>query len=753
MSSSSLRKYATGAAGIALFGIALVLASPRDLWAQLRHVSLGTAAAVTLLAIANLAVVAFRFWRVLRHCSVVLPWGTAWRACMAGNLASLAFIPLLAQVAGRQAVLHRMGVSPITTASVSALERVLLAGTSALAACVGAAYLLGREALHRFTEELALGQLSVVVGLTAIVVFGCTRSAFESDLIRRTLSRRVFFASLETLGVTVIGHALIVLAFVVAFSALGTPLSTAQLIAGAAIVSFAASLPLSVGGWGIRELAAVMVFGQMGVDAATAMAGSVAVGLCSTLAIFITSTSVLRRRASDPSAISTDPSMSIDRHDTERSASWLLGMTTAALVFFQVHLSLNGHTINVNVGDPFAMLALAAVALLAISQRSMPTWTMAGFNTWLACFSGALLLSFAVGVFHHGVTPWALGNKLTGWLVLLGYLGAGYLLARDHRDLGVLRMVEVALVVVCAIVWVKVVIRGTPWFPGQLAMEPANFEGFSGNRNAFAFQLCAVLAMALGHIRPLMSRFSVSRGQRFALILGVGTVLAGVVLTGSRTGMGVAAVLLAVAFVAQAEGRKAILSTLVAAVLIWLLATNLIDILTAIATAAWTVAFTVQQWFASPSAAIPPLPQWDVPAVVGSSFSSETSDHARWAANRAAFEMWLQSPLWGGGLGSFIHGSEARFGSTLTIHSTPVWLLAEFGLAGVAVMGFAAFVMGRHFWRHRPLDSRNLSASLVLLGFGLFAQLHEMLYQRTLWLFLGATLALWVRADHESERT
>ncbi|RFP78624.1 hypothetical protein DY262_11010 [Hydrogenophaga borbori] len=722
MLSSTVRRSATAVAGLSLFGVALFLASPQGLLAQLHQLSLTTAFWVTLLAISNLAVVAFRFWRVLRHCNIPLSWETAWRACLSGNLASLAFIPLLAQVAGRQAILHRMGVSPVTTASVSALERVLLAGTSAMAACAGAGYLMGQEALQRFVAQLALPQLSLVVGVAALVVFGFTRSAFESRLIRRSLSRRVFSASLETLGITVIGHALIVAAFVVAFSAVGVDLSPMQLLAAAAIVSFAASLPLSVGGWGVRELASVMVLGGLGVDAATAMAGSVAVGLCSTLAILLTSTGLLKRPLRSSPSITAKP-LRMDRHDLENTASWLLGMTTVALVFFQVHLDLGGHVVNVNVGDPFAMLALSAVGLWLVSQRTLPSWTLAGFNTWLLCFSAALLLAFAVGAARMGITPWALGNKLTGWLVLLGYLSAGYLLARDHGRVGVLRMIEVALVVICTIVWAKVIIRATPWFPGQLAAEPINFEGFSGNRNALAFQLCAVLAVTLGHLRILSRRLIERPWLHAALLGGLSTVLLGIVLTGSRTGMGVAAALLLAAFFSQPTMRKIILTSVLGACIAWLVVTQL-------ASAIHWVFSSLGAGEAAGSV-----------GSVGSGFSEDTSDGLRWRANHAALEMWWQSPWLGAGLGSFIHGSEARFGETLTIHSTPLWILAEFGLVGVAVMAFAVFIVCRHLWRHRPLDARNLSAALLLIGFALFSQLHEMLYQRTLWLFLGALLA------------
>ncbi len=725
----NLRRSATVAAGVALFCTALFLASPRGVLDQLGQLSLVTAFWVTLLAVSNLVVVAFRFWRVLRHCNVPLSWSTAWRACLSGNLASLAFIPLLAQVAGRQAILHGMGVSPVTTASVSALERVLLAGTSAVAACFGAGYLLGQEALQRFFAELALAQLAVVVGIAALVVFGFTRSGFESRLIRRTLSRRVFTASLETLGITLVGHTLIVVAFFVAFSAVGVELEPAHLLAAAAVVSFAASLPLSVGGWGIRELASVMVLGGLGVDAATAMAGSVTVGLCSTLAFLLTSTGLFKPRPRLSPSLTTNP-MRMDRHDLEHTASWLLGMTTVALVFFQVHLTLDGHTINVNVGDPFAMLALAAVGLWSISQRALPSWVLGGFNAWLLYFSFALLVASAIGVAHMGVTPWALGNKLTGWLALLGYLSAGYLLARDHGRVGVLRMIEVGLVVVCAIVWTKIVIRGTPWFSSQLAMEPINFEGFSGNRNAFAFQLCAVLALVLGHLRLFSRRLAGQPWVFAALLAGLATVLTGIAFTGSRTGMAVALALLLVAFLAQPAARKTLLAGLAAALVMWLLITQLA------AAVHWLLSLF------SGATASAPL------AGVGSSFSGDSSDGLRWEANRMAIAMWWQSPWFGAGLGSFIHSSEARFGEALTIHSTPLWMLAEFGLVGVVALASAAFIVGRHIWRHRPLDSRNLSVLLLLIGFALFSQLHEMLYQRTLWLFLGALLAARVRWPH-----
>jgi len=716
------RKHATAVAGFSLLLFSLYLASPQGLWAALRQTSPDTAVWISVLAIGNLIAVAARFKRVMRHCSVLLDWGTAWRACMAGNLASLAFIPLFAQVAGRQAVLHRMGVRPVVTATVSALERLLLAAVSATAAGVGAALLLGQEALLQFLESLSLIQLGAVFGVSAIIAFVYQPSRFERGLMRLTLSRSMAFAGLEILGITLVSHVLIVGAFTLAFSGLAPHLTLAQVVAGATIVSFAASLPLSVGGWGTRELAAVLVFGQLGVDAATAMAASVMVGLCSTVAILLTSATILVPRSHAEPKLAGTPFV-FNRFEIEKIASWLLGMTTVALVFFQVHLMINDHTINVNLGDPFAMLALAAVVLVAASGREMPKWALQGFNLWLLCFSTALLLAFAVGLMRIGLTPWALGNKLTGWLVLMGYLSAGYLLVRDHGQRGMLRLVEVSIAVLCTIIWIKVLVRGTPWFPTQFALEPMNFEGFSGNRNAFAFQICAVLALALGYLPALVNKKGNPQGPLLAQVAALATLLSGVYFTSSRTGMVVAATLVVAAFFIHANSRRAITVSAAIALAIAMITSEQSGILSSITAFLGLDGGTGSQNIAG-------------------RISLQESDSARWAANMAAIDMWMQTPWMGAGLGSFFANSEALLGEPLIIHSTPLWLVVEFGLPGVAVVVFAGFLATRHFVRRRPLNARDQAVALLLLAFALFSLLHEMLYQRTLWLFLGALLAI-----------
>jgi len=409
-------------------------------------------------------------------------------------------------------------------------------------------------------------------------------------------------------------------------------------------------------------------------------------------------------------------------------ASWLLGMGVVVLVFFQVHVPMRGTVVNLNLGDPLALLAFAAVSLTVVQARTLPQWRLPGLNAWLALFTAVLLAAFATGVHNFGVTPWALGNKLMGWLVLLGYLSAGYLLVTQHHHSVTKRVTEVALALVFVIVWLKLAIRLTPWFADMAALEAPNFEGFSGNRNAFAFQLCAVLALALGYLGPYAR---MHRGRIVALgamAIAVATLLLGIALSASRTGIAVAMILLLLSLAFQQGSRRLLVTSIVLAAMFWMLC---------------TVDFST--WAFNPHGSAPGSVRGSVRGslAVQSAISTQESDSHRWEANIAGLKMWMESPWLGTGLGGFLHQSEARFGFPLIIHSTPIWLLTEFGLMGIAVMAFGMLIAVRHLngLRQSRLASQDKAWILLLICFVLFCQLHEMLYQRTLWLFMGVLLA------------
>ena len=72
--------------------------------------------------------------------------------------------------------------------------------------------------------------------------------------------------------------------------------------------------------------------------------------------------------------------------------------------------------------------------------------------------------------------------------------------------------------------------------------------------------------------------------------------------------------------------------------------------------------------------------------VVQSILSQDKSNMERWETIRHGLEMWKASPWIGAGLGVFIETSSQWLKEPTVIHSTPVWILAEFGLFGAVIL-------------------------------------------------------------------
>ena len=80
---------------------------------------------------------------------------------------------------------------------------------------------------------------------------------------------------------TFLAHLCMLGAYVVALMGLGLEEPTVETVAALLIVMFVSSLPISLAGWGIRELTAVAALGVIGIEHSTAMAGAIIVGAVS----------------------------------------------------------------------------------------------------------------------------------------------------------------------------------------------------------------------------------------------------------------------------------------------------------------------------------------------------------------------------------------------------------------------------------------------------------------------------------------
>jgi hypothetical protein len=208
----------------------------------------------------NLLVVSVRFWRAAVHLGVGLPLGVSLRSSMAGHIGGLFFIPLFGQLAGRQKVLGR-SLSPTANASIAAYERLTLAVTSGALALMGALYLLEGQTLQLFMGSIPFGQIFCVTLMGYGLSLAVGRGDFEKKLWGLFFHQRTLWRVLEMVFLTVAGQGLVLACFVYGFHTVAPHISLDKLIAASAVVSFAASLPISVGGWGVREVAAVYMFG------------------------------------------------------------------------------------------------------------------------------------------------------------------------------------------------------------------------------------------------------------------------------------------------------------------------------------------------------------------------------------------------------------------------------------------------------------------------------------------------------------
>jgi len=293
--------------------------------------------------------------------------------------------------------------------------------------------------------------------------------------------------------------------------------------------------------------------------------------------------------------------------------------------------------------------------------------------------------------------------------VLLGYLSAGYLIVANAGTHGLRRLAETLVACAAVVVMLQVSLRLLDhWGVHTGAQLALNFEGYASNRNAFAFQLLAVMALLLGYSQ-VYARYSVrmrrpARAWVFSVLLGI--VLAGLVWTGSRAGLLVGLMTLLVAGIGRLADRRMLGWGLIFAVILW-----------------------AGVWLGGESTS------------VQSTVSGDYSDRERWATLTHAVELWQESPIFGAGLGVFIAKSSAWLGHPQVIHSTPLWILAEFGLVGVAVLGWGFFLLARYATRLGKFLPARLILLLLLMAFAIFSLAHEIFFQRIFWLVLGAVLA------------
>jgi len=245
-------------------------------------------------------------------------------------------------------------------------------------------------------------------------------------------------------------------------------------------------------------------------------------------------------------------------------------------------------------------------------------------------------------------------------------------------------------------------------------------EGFAQNHNFLAFQLLIAVAAALVQTSGTARRIAVA------------VVLAGLWLTGSRSGwvsaVGALGVALYLRWIGLRELSIAVGYAIVLGAVISLMPTMVSHLM------------IVRGSYGGAPLAVPDI-------IPNASESAE-----RLMTLVGGWKMFTAHPIFGAGLGAFrnLH-ILAGSGIPLVIHSTALWLLAELGLVGfLAFAGPSACILYGE-WRRAAQDRASAIIILCFVGFAIMSGPADMVYQRTYWLLVGASLAVVVRGRAADE--
>lgn len=400
----------------------------------------------------------------------------------------------------------------------------------------------------------------------------------------------------------------------------------------------------------------------------------------------------------------------------------MLGVAVAVGVQILTTIHVGSTPARVAIADLLVPVgALAAAAVFFASGMRRPRWVVAHLDLMLLGFLVWLGVSCLIGWQRSGTfIAWAWGPKFVGFGVLIAYLLLGALVAEaggKARERAVLAFLATSwAIALSALVRFFIEINGALPF-GPMAFRPV---GFSDNPNAFAFLIGTALLL------QLLAGPTVTGASRALAALGLAAMLAALFLTGSRSvylGFVIAAPAI-VFFHRRLDWRTILLGASLAPILVFA-ATQDLALFRSVESAAAAVA--------------DPLAYATRNAIVLDGGVSE-----RIETTRMALALWREAPLFGVGVGGFMHHyAQTTGGGLFALHTSALWLLVETGIVGLVFFSamFVALFWGVQMRARREGDGVSAALCAILL-FAAGASIGtEIIYQRQLWFVMGLTAA------------
>jgi O-antigen ligase len=424
--------------------------------------------------------------------------------------------------------------------------------------------------------------------------------------------------------------------------------------------------------------------------------------------------------------------MNVGINSRENLLVWLFSFFIFLFVLVQFHVVLFDFAININLADFFVMLVLSTLLLGFFYTKTPVRWKIKNFNIFALLTCIALASGWLTALISDYSVSWAT-TKAIGWIVILGYLYASAMLVNRLGFFAFFRFFNLLLIFFVGMLLLSDFMLFLEIARGVFGdtVHVSYLTALSGNRNALAFQILAVLSLALA-FQPLYLR-NLRLNQNF-LLFAVIVLVCSMFLTSSRSGIATMLLLYLAAFFMRMTDWKFLFWSMSGGVLISVLVFYFPDF--------FYFFYDLLSVLGSDGASASVSGKGSVVMAI----SSVESDMLRGQLLKDSFAMWLENPFFGAGLGAFYTGSEAVYGVSIVQHNSVMWVLSEMGLFGFLI--FSAFFISLlwfvFFSTKRGI--RNNAVILLLLSFGAMAMFHEMLYQRIFWLFLGAVIALGLSA-------
>ena len=598
---------------------------------------------------------------------------------------------------------------------VTAFERVISLSVLVIVSLVASLFVLGSAEIYLPSLPVVVMMFFVLLSFLAFYLFGLVpRQRREIGLV---ISSGFGWRLWGITFVVILMHLCMLCAYLfLIFGMLGDLSVNANSILASILTMLGGTLPIGFGGWGAREVSASLAFRASSLPSELGVSVGIGVGLLTLVALGINFLIVgATNGLSLPKAWSGRGLKT--KNYAERLVlflSWFSAPMIIVLMMVQMPVSLESGRVTLNLADPFAIVMGMTFALIIIQRKYITRiWVDYRIGYWLFAAFSILSLSFIVGFFEIGYSEWALYNRLVGSGILLSYLFVGAAATGFWGEFAVrtaIKSLSAALVLVACFE-----------FLGRLALDQNSlitlgwsnlrWTGFLSNPNSFSFFLitsfCLIFVFGCKNSRINEKIIEYSALSSVVLLL---------YLANSKAAM--ISLFVISMFLMKLDWKKLVFAVL-GAIVTYVVLIGLNDFIS----------------YLYDSGGIKFMGQERVRELLSTQPDRILSLIEGW-------NMFLENPILGGGLGAF-YESQAATGVPLVIHNSFLWILAEMGLLGFVVIVivpviFCAKILIKSDWLNNPYSCALL---LVLLNAAVMGMAHELVYQRVFWLVCGMLIA------------